>query len=226
MASAPTPACANALAAAGKRVERGARSAGADRPDNRTAGRPPQRRERARLSVDVRMREVRRREGLVEPGLHPEPAPPRDATRGASAADSRRERRRFDRASLDEPQARVQRHVGEDLPAARGPLDRQLRRPAGSDPGRRAAPSSAARETPSRPARSSSARSRSVSTLTRAPTASRLLVVPTRRMAIEAAFDAKSFRNTRSCGAWRAAITARSGSPSRSMSSAANDRPS
>ena len=68
--------------------------------------------------------------------------------------------------------------------------------------------------------------SRSVSTVTRAPIASRLLVVPRRRTASDADFVSKSFRKIRSCGACRSAITTRSGSPSPSMSRTANDRPS
>jgi hypothetical protein len=67
---------------------------------------------------------------------------------------------------------------------------------------------------------------RSVSTVTRAPTASRLLFVPISRTASDEPARAKSLRKMRRCGAWRAAISTRSGSPSRSRSAAANARPS
>ena len=172
-------------AAARERVERGARAAATSL--TRTAGPPaaPAAPRASASSPPIRQREVRRRKRLVEPRRSREArhvlgaldggGPPRG---GVTARWRRANGCRLDRASLDQPEPAVQRHVGEDLLRPRGPLDGQLHGRAGSGPGRRAAPSSAARGTRSRPARSCVRRSRSVSTVTRAPIASRLLAVP------------------------------------------------
>ncbi len=65
-----------------------------------------------------------------------------------------------------------------------------------------------------------------VSTVTRAPMASRLLFVPVSRTASALLPEAKSFRNSRSCGADRGDITATSGLPSPLTSRTAKERPS
>ncbi len=155
MASAPIPACANAL------LPRASASSAARDPltsadqNSRTAGRPRSAASDRVSPFEILEREVRGRKRLVEPRV----------VRWGGRL--RRDRRHlhgglwrngllFDDASLDETQPRVHGHVGEDPACGPRAIRPSASGRAGSSPGRRAAPSSAARGTPSRPARSSS----------------------------------------------------------------------
>ena len=137
-------------------------------------------------------------------------------------------RRRLDAAAFDDAHAGVQRDVGEHLRAARGPVHGQL-----DDALARAKAEQqflrVLRQEPG--AGLHDLRLPQPIGLDGDPRADRVAVAlradeTDARAAAACGERSKSFRNTRSCGACRAAITTRSGSPSRSTSSTANDRPS
>ena len=214
------------LRAALERLERRACRDHVGRPQQDDRRLSSQRRERTRLAGEVRERKVRRRKRFVHPG----------GTWRRSRSGSRRTSSspvdRGLKASVsivtpfDDPNASVQRHVSEHLRSARGPADRQLH-----DALARAQTD----EQLLRVLRQESgaglhdlglAESIGLDGHARADRVAVALGADAGARRATPAVVSKSFRKIRSCGACRAAITTRSGSPSPSMSSTANDRPS